>query len=179
MTKVVQKFLQGRIYRSDLQKEGRRRGAFYRIEEVVSADLLTVTSFNPSNEKKKFNRRACKLSSLANYRMELLSYEEEPEQLQSVEGKRLRLERQRAIKAVGAKTSDGKRPERHDRRPRPVAVFLEAGTFEKVHAFQDIQQAEASARGNGEEVNVSEAIRRLVRMGLATWEARQTAKAAE
>ena len=186
MTKLAHDFLQGRIYQMGNKKD--RRSIFYRIEEFVGDGMASITSFNPDNPVKKFNRRVCRISSLQSYRLVLIPYDQEHHDFQSGEGKRLRLERQRAAKAAKTdKTDKTDKPGsqrandvKATRAPRPVGVFLDVETFARVDVFRASQQEEADARGNGESVNSSESIRRLVRMGLAVWESKQrAAKAAE
>lgn len=91
--KMKTKFQVGRIYKMTTPRNGKPAGCFYQIKDMPTPDLITVVGYNPDAEKRKFSRRTMQTSSLAGYELKLVPYEQEPIELQSDEGKKLRAQR--------------------------------------------------------------------------------------
>lgn len=98
--KMKTKFQLDRVYKMTTPRNGKPAGCFYQIKDMPTPDLITVVGYNPDAEKRKFSRRTMQTASLAGYELKLVPYEEEPFELQSDEGKKLRAQRDSEPKSV-------------------------------------------------------------------------------
>lgn len=79
-----------RVYRSTKPHNGKEAGVLYLIKAAHNGGLVTVTGYNPHAPQRKFCTRTIQAKSLAQYNLELIPYESEPEFFMSKEGERIR-----------------------------------------------------------------------------------------
>lgn len=187
----------GRIYRVTNTNKSVRTGGFFKPIQKLNDEYFNIISFNANNPRRRSTTRVAHIRSLLGYGPEIVAYDNEPEGFNSEEGARLLEAKQAKAKAAalaaellnkskskknGSKAAGGppqKKLFAHDKARRPASVFFAADIFAEIEAFRATQQAESDARGDGAEVSTTEAIRRLVRIGLASRQVPSVAKAAE
>lgn len=184
--------LPGRIYAATTSHHPNAGNTFYRLLERLGEGYCRVCAYGSRNTKRPTSTRVTSVSTLLSYGLTLVDYDDEPEAFRSEEGERrakakaearARAEaKARQKTAAAAPKSAPKTAAKQAPKPgasKPVSAFFSAETYARIEAFRLSQQAESDARGDGAEVSPAEAVRRLVRLGLATLEARPELKAAE
>lgn len=187
----------GRIYKATRDAHTKNAGdLYYKPIERLNETYYRLAVYGAKNPKRPATTRVSAVESLLSHRLALMDFSEEPKAFRSEEGKawaeqKARDEREAAAAARKAalasrKPSPESTPEPKQKGesgpsgkpyPRPASVFFSAETYDQIEAFRVAQQAEADARGDGAEVSMTEAIRRLVRIGLITLQTRSEAKA--